>query len=120
MPRMISALSPRVASVLFLFLFLGSAFGYQPQQPNNNAQVNRRNFFSFVAASTAANVLIPEQPANAVISAKYCAYGSGEGCEDLAEGNAFIRQLQAKSVANKEKNESVCQNTVDNQWDADE
>mmetsp|Transcript_5589 Transcript_5589/g.13154 ORF Transcript_5589/g.13154 Transcript_5589/m.13154 type:complete len:178 (+) Transcript_5589:44-577(+) len=105
MPRMISALSARATSVLVLFLFVGLAFGYQPQK-TNNAQLNRRNFFAFVGASAAANVLIPDQPANAVISAKYCAYGSGEGCDDLAEGNEFIRQLQEKSAANKEKNES--------------
>ncbi|CAJ1949815.1 unnamed protein product [Cylindrotheca closterium] len=107
MPLTISALSSRATSLLFLFLFVAPvAFGYQPSQQPNNAQLNRRNFFAFAAASAAANILIPEQPANAVLSAKYCAYGSGDGCDDLAEGNDFIRQLQAKSAANKEKNES--------------
>jgi hypothetical protein len=36
----------------------------------------------------------------AVISSKACASGKGEGCDDLAEGNDFIRSLQQKSAAN--------------------
>lgn len=88
---------------LFLLLSIGSVLGYQP-----NAQLNRRNYFAFLTASATAGVLMPQQPADAVISSKYCAYGSGDGCDDLAEGNELIRQLQAKSAANKDKNESVC------------
>jgi hypothetical protein len=42
------------------------------------------------------------EKADAVISSKYCAYGTGDGCEDLAEGNEYIRQLQQRSAANKE------------------
>ena len=38
--------------------------------------------------------------AQAVISSKYCASGQGEGCEDLAEGNEFIKKLQEKSAVN--------------------
>lgn len=55
---------------------------------------------------TAATTINP-QPANAVISSKYCAYGIGDGCDDLAEGNELIKQLQAKSAANKETIQSV-------------
>lgn len=103
-----NSFASRTMTVLYLVLIIASAFGYQPQRPKN-AQIDRRNFLAFVTASATANVLLmPEQPANAIISSKYCAYGSGDGCDDLAEGNELIRQLQAKSAANKEKNESVC------------
>ena len=34
----------------------------------------------------------------------------GEGCDDLAEGNALIRSLQEKSAANRERNEKVGRN----------
>jgi len=101
-----SVLASRPTAIFYLFLVLGSAFGYQPQQ-QQNAQLNRRSFLSFVTASATASVLMTEEPANAIISSKYCAFGSGEDCDDLAEGNEFIRQLQARSAANKEKNESV-------------
>ena len=37
----------------------------------------------------------------------YCTQGIGEGCADLAEGNALIQALQEKSAANKERNEKV-------------
>jgi hypothetical protein len=84
---------------------MGSAFAYA-YQPSSRS-LSRRDWFAFAAAAT--TILIPEQPANAaVLSSKYCAYGSGEDCEDLAEGNEFIRQLQAKSAANKDKNVLVC------------
>ena len=55
-------------------------------------------------ASTTSIVLLPGQPSNAVISSKICAYGTGDGCDDLADGNEYIRQLQAKRTANKEAN----------------
>ena len=102
-----SVLASRPTAVIYLFLVLGSAIGYQPQQPKNAHLFNRRNYLAFVTASATATALMTEQPANAIISSKYCAYGSGEDCDDLAEGNEFIRQLQAKSAVNKEKNESV-------------
>lgn len=38
-----------------------------------------------------------------ILSSKYCAYGQGDGCEDLAEGNAFILELQRRSSNNKEQ-----------------
>lgn len=37
-----------------------------------------------------------------VISSKYCAFGEGDGCDDLAGGNEYIKQLQARSSVNKE------------------
>ena len=42
-----------------------------------------------------------------IISSKYCAYGMGDGCADLAEGNDFIKKLQAKSATNKESAQMV-------------
>jgi hypothetical protein len=35
----------------------------------------------------------------AVVWSKACASGRGDGCDDLAEGNEFIRSLQQKSAA---------------------
>lgn len=43
-----------------------------------------------------------ESSAN-VISSKYCASGVGDGCDDLSEGNAFIKQLQETSAKNKDR-----------------
>ena len=68
----------------------------------------RRQWFNGIIAATAAAATssmtadgnIP--PANAVISSKYCAYGEGAGCEDLAEGNPLILELQQRSSKNKE------------------
>jgi hypothetical protein len=33
----------------------------------------------------------------------YCTQGTGEGCGNLSEGNAYIQSLQEKSAANKDK-----------------
>ena len=82
------------------------------QQPTNPVNSSRRDWFVGIArgavtAATACStsiLLLPGQPSNAVISSKTCAYGTGDGCDDLAEGNELIRQLQAKSAANKEAN----------------
>ena len=87
----------KVISSFLILYFQGTAVAYQPN-------VNRRDWLSFIAGTATSSILLPKQPSNAVISSKYCAYGSGEGCDDLAEGNEFIRQLQAKSAANKEAN----------------
>lgn len=65
--------------------------------------MNRRQAF-LVGASV---YLASATPANAVLSSKYCASGTGDGCADLAEGNEFIKSLQQKSAANKDKNEKV-------------
>jgi hypothetical protein len=77
---------------------------------NRNVVVNRRDWIAQGVAGgfagAAAVIATPEQ-ANAVISSKLCAYGEGEGCDDLAEGNEYIKQLQAKSAANKETIQAV-------------
>ena len=81
---------------------------------------SRRTFFTktlatvtTAAATTTTAVVVvttvvtPFDEAHAiggVISSKYCAYGQGEDCEDLAEGNTYIQELQRKSAANKDVN----------------
>lgn len=62
----------------------------------------RREFFGGIAGI--ASLTMFSQNANAVISSKYCAYGEGNDCEDLAEGNPYILELQRKSAANKQAN----------------
>lgn len=62
----------------------------------------RREFFGAIAGI--ASLTMFSQNANAVISSKYCAYGEGNDCEDLAEGNSYILELQRKSAANKQAN----------------
>ena len=42
-----------------------------------------------------------------VIGAGRCANGEGEGCDSLAEGNAYIQSLQRKSSENKAENQRV-------------
>ena len=84
---------------------------------NNNNPTSRREWMVKTFATPLATVVVVgtttalPQPANAVISSKYCAYGTGEGCDDLAEGNEFIKQLQAKSAANKETIQAVRKNS---------
>jgi len=87
----------RLLSLLSLIFLVRQTFCYQP--------TSRRDFFSFGTA--AACTLATSQPANAVLSSKYCASGVGEGCADLSEGNALIKSLQEKSAANKEMNMQV-------------
>ncbi|GKY98792.1 hypothetical protein MPSEU_000835400 [Mayamaea pseudoterrestris] len=63
--------------------------------------VNRRDWL-LGSAATCSSALI----ANSVLPAsasQYCASGIGDGCNDLAEGNDFIKTLQEKSAANKDK-----------------
>jgi hypothetical protein len=83
---------------------------------NNAPVVSRRDWMNglvVVAGAVTASVNVPET-ANAVISSKYCAYGTGDGCDDLAEGNEFIRELQARSAVNKEAIQLV--RTVGEYW----
>jgi hypothetical protein len=76
---------------------------------NSNAALSRRDLMQglVVAAGAAASVVAAPKEANAVISSKFCAYGTGDGCEDLAEGNEYIRQLQERSAENKEAIQQV-------------
>ncbi|KAL3925200.1 MAG: hypothetical protein SGILL_000573 [Bacillariaceae sp.] len=99
-----------------------SAYSLQQQQPSKSVSpstpsstqlskqqkqsIQRRVFFTKALVSTSAvltsKALFNTKPADAVISSKYCAYGEGDGCSDLAEGNSYILELQKKSSANKE------------------
>ena len=45
-----------------------------------------------------------------VLSSKFCAYGEGNDCDDLAEGNPYILELQRKSAANKKNNVESAKN----------
>ena len=46
-------------------------------------------------------------PGSSANANPYCAAGVGEDCEDLSEGNEFIKSLQEKSAANREANLKV-------------
>ena len=101
------------ALLLVPALLIGFVSAYSPT-------TSRRTFFTKTLATvtTAATatttavvvvttVVTPFDEAHAidgVISSKYCAYGQGEDCEDLAEGNTYIQELQRKSAANKDVN----------------
>jgi hypothetical protein len=96
-------------ALLSLLLSAGAIAAYSTPPStttiNKNALGSRRDWMNGLvagAATGAVALLSDPQPAKAVISSKYCAYGTGDGCEDLAEGNEYIRQLQAKSAVNKE------------------
>jgi hypothetical protein len=84
----------QVRALILSFVLL-SATGYT---------LPRRQLFQTIGSAAAGTVIatIAPESAQAVISSKYCAYGTGDGCEDLAEGNEYIKQLQARSAANKE------------------
>ena len=69
----------------------------------NTKPVDRRSLVRNVSFLATASCLAPPQ-ANAVLSSGFCAQGMGEGCEDRAEGNEFIKSLQEKSAANREAN----------------
>ena len=77
-----------------------------PKTVTATTTTTRRQWFNGIVAATAAAATMTAggiiQPANAVISSKYCAYGEGAGCEDLAEGNPLILELQQRSSKNKE------------------
>eukprot|EP00980_Cylindrotheca_fusiformis_P000477 scaffold119_cov131-Cylindrotheca_fusiformis.AAC.7 len=93
-------MTPSVRIILCFVAILGISCAYQPTVRISS----RRDWFSCAAATATVVLVSPEQPASAVLSSKYCAYGAGQDCDDLAEGNEFIRKLQAQSAANKEKN----------------
>ena len=89
----------------------------QPAAAKTNAKAgigDRRRFFAAAASGIAAASLVtlPQganaegdgEAATAVQASKFCAYGEGDDCENLAEGNPFILELQRKSAANKQAN----------------
>ena len=84
------------------------ALSYQPQQ-----FVERREVFGRLLAGSAAFVLASSvSPANSaaaagVLRSKGCYQGEGEACAEFSADNDLIKSLQAKSAANREKNEKV-------------
>eukprot|EP00536_Pseudo-nitzschia_multiseries_P002699 jgi/Psemu1/301507/fgenesh1_kg.36_\ len=82
-------------------------------QGNSNDVVERRGFFAKVAVTAVIAVSAGPESATAtegVISSKFCAYGEGNDCEDLAEGNPYILELQKRSAANKQNNVESAKN----------
>ena len=68
-----------------------------------------------ITAAAATIAGLPQQQLRAsategIISSKYCAYGEGDDCEDLAGGNPYILELQRKSAANKQANIKSAEN----------
>ena len=61
----------------------------------------------------------PPPTAGAVISSKYCAYGEGTDCENLAKGNAYTLELLKRSAANRKNNEESARNAFNARNDAD-
>jgi len=79
-----------------LFYFIASTLAYQPSSSS------RRIFLEATVVIVSGASLFPPSDAQAVISKQLCASGQGEGCNDLAEGNEFIKSLQQKSAENAE------------------
>lgn len=113
------------AALLWCFICSSSDVGFvsaysqqgQPAAAKTNAKAgigDRRRFFAAAASGIAAASLVtlPQganaegdgEAATAVQASKFCAYGEGDDCENLAEGNPFILELQRKSAANKQAN----------------
>ena len=65
-------------------------------------------------STTTTTTTTPKTTIPGVISSKYCAYGQGDDCSDLAEGNPLILELQRRSSANKEKIITDAQNAYYN------
>lgn len=85
------------------------------QRPSSQQLKNDRRSFlaktvSVVSAASLGLLVGHPQEASAVISSKFCAYGEGDGCDDLADGNEYIKQLQARSAANRESTEKEARN----------
>ena len=76
---------------------------------NDDDILQRRGFFAKTITTAAIATIIAARPEKAtaaadVLSSKFCAYGEGNDCEDLAEGNPYILELQKRSAANKQNN----------------
>ena len=90
-------------------LWFASAYSQQRQpararwaSDSSPASTGRKEVLAGIAGM--ASLVILPRNAGAVISSKFCAYGQGSDCDDLAEGNPYILELQRKSAANKQAN----------------
>ncbi|CAB9529873.1 expressed unknown protein [Seminavis robusta] len=81
-------------AILLLSLFNKPCLAYQ--STSTKTTIDRRACLQGLIGFSVCG--FPTSDANAVISSKACASGRGEGCDDLAEGNEFIRSLQEKSA----------------------
>ncbi|VEU42746.1 unnamed protein product [Pseudo-nitzschia multistriata] len=82
---------------------------YAPNRPPSTGSdlLERRGVLSKTAAAVAfvaTGGALPEPASAGVQASKFCAYGEGNDCEDLAEGNPYILELQRRSAANKQNN----------------
>jgi len=64
----------------------------------------RRTVLQSTMAAVSGGLLMQPNESKAVIESKVCTAGVGDGCDDLAEGNEFIKSLQRKSAENREAN----------------
>eukprot|EP00547_Thalassionema_nitzschioides_P001351 CAMPEP_0194199188 /NCGR_PEP_ID=MMETSP0156-20130528/298_1 /TAXON_ID=33649 /ORGANISM="Thalassionema nitzschioides, Strain L26-B" /LENGTH=204 /DNA_ID=CAMNT_0038924045 /DNA_START=29 /DNA_END=643 /DNA_ORIENTATION=+ len=115
--ELIRPFNPLVVVSLLLFIFVESAHSFSISNSNNKniglmmvspdapASNKRREFLNeFTAATilTSSFLLVSSKSADAgVIQREKCTMGEGAGCEDLADGNEYIRSLQKKSAENK-------------------
>lgn len=99
-PRSCCRLDAMFKSSVLLLLFFTAISGLGVQ--------GRRSLLVQGVSASLAVLSGDQQGANPILSAKYCASGVGEGCQDLSEGNELIKSLQEKSAANKEANRKVC------------
>lgn len=77
----------------------------KPDSSRSRSTTDRRAFV-IKSTATAVGLLTGLAPtANAVLSAGKCTSGVGDGCDELAGDNDYIKQLQAKSAANREVHE---------------
>lgn len=94
--------------------------GYQPSSNSYGNTVGRRDCVNGLVGAAAGICLgfLPPQKAQAVISKEICASGQGSGCDDLAEGNEYIKSLQQKSASNADMYARVRAHTqsIINDW----
>lgn len=108
----ISTLSLLSLQLCMVQLLLPTSLAYSI---NHNENQSRGKFFktlvksSIAAAATTtiinpsiSNAAVSDKPEGKILRAGNCAYGVGDGCADLSEGNDFIKELQKKSAQSKE------------------
>lgn len=95
-----------VMTCLLLSSPSASAFGFGADR-RQVLDTFSNTFQSAVVASSVLGAAALPHPANAVSLNKVCTAGVGGDCDDLAEGNEFIKSLQKKSAENREANLKV-------------
>ena len=86
----------RIFAVLNLLIFTVSGFS-----------VDRRSLLKKSLVGITAGIFVAPKPGHGVINNKVCVAGVGDGCDDLAEGNEFVKELQRRSAENREANLKV-------------